>query len=105
MKVLQQVCVCVTAQIPLYTHLIVFFYNQRLDIGDIVGHSGCNDFSFSVPDNKIENGENDEITKNNNVRAQLKWWAVEHHITHHALKDLLKILNERLGAGDSILPV
>lgn len=48
----------------------------------------------------------DDFTKNEKLQSQLRKWAVQHNITHIALKDLMQIFNERLSVSSaSLLPL
>lgn len=44
----------------------------------------------------LENREFDDIEKNRNVRNEMKKWAINHNISHVALKEVLEIWNNRL---------
>lgn len=66
------------------------------------------DFTFVIDDDdSCDDDDEDVIIKNMNFRAILKKWALDHNITHIALKDLMKIVNIRFvdkGASSTILP-
>lgn len=62
-----------------------------------------NDFSCNADEFDEEEYE-DDIEKNHNLRSSLRKWAIEHRITHSALKDLLEIINTRFEKDFEILP-
>lgn len=51
-----------------------------------------------------EKKEDDEDTLNEVFRGKLRQWAVDHRINRMALKDLLKIINNRFEKGEQFLP-
>lgn len=72
-------------------------------ISDTNTHSGSTENNdFSADDDISDDEEEDFISKNHNLRSNLKKWALAHNITHMALKDLIKIFNERFGEKDAI---
>lgn len=74
------------------------------DDGTSFQNSEYNDFSVIAGDDDDDDVVDDEISKNLTLRTNLKKWALLYNISHLALKDLLKIFNERFGNGSSILP-
>lgn len=58
-----------------------------------------------IASSEDENEDDDEISKNQNLRMQLRAWALNYNISHTAVKDLLQIVNDRFMTHDiSILP-
>lgn len=89
-----------------------YLYNEYfplIDISNSVLDSGSEYNHFPSIDNIDDNDDDEEdvITKNQNLRANLRNWALAHNITHMAMRDLMKIVNERFtekGASSSVLP-
>lgn len=82
---------------------------SSIDISNSVLESGSEYSDFPSIDNidVCDNIEEDLISKNQNLRANLRKWALTHNITHMAMKELMKIVNERFtekGACSSALP-
>lgn len=101
-------CVCFQS---IYINKILFI---DIDIGGgsvstqnmFCSSKNYGDISFVVDDGACDD-EEDEFSKNENFRTDLKKWALFHNTSHMALKDLMKIVNKRFvdkDASSSILP-
>lgn len=62
----------------------------------------CDDTDNDSTDDETEETEDDDIEKSIEIMNKLRAWAIHHHITQSAIKDLLAIL---IFAGLAFLPI
>lgn len=80
--------------------------NNNADDMDYFDQYYCVDSEDSVDDDDGDaDDEDDEISANELFRDNLRNWALQFRISHFALNGLLKIIDTRLGAKSSGLPL
>lgn len=103
-----QVCACVRDFNPKHclgkTYIYIYVL---LDIGNnsAMSDEGSRyDDVFNIADDinnddgdDEENDDEDKYSKNENLRASLRKWAMKYNTNHSAIKDLLTIINTRFG--------
>lgn len=105
-------CLCQSILNIFILRKILFIFQIEIggddaSVSEIGGDDDASSVSIAKEDSDSDDdqGNDDEITKNNNLRNNLKKWALDYNIAHLALKDLLRIVNDRFSQkNDNILP-